>query len=68
MNDFAKNVRELRLASGMTQKEFAQKCGVIERTVSYWETGKRECDLNTLIKISKTLDVSVDYLLGISDN
>lgn len=36
-------VKELRTATGMTQKEFAEYFGVSLRTVESWEGGKRNC-------------------------
>ena len=38
--------------------------GVHESTISNWESGLREPNLNTVIMISKYFDVSIDYLLG----
>ena len=56
-------LRELREAKGLTQKQLAEKLGVLERTISYWESGKRECDFDTLIKISKYFGSTIDDLL-----
>lgn len=64
MNKFSERVRELRMEKEMTRKEFAEKLGVLQRNISYWELGQRECSFDMLIKISDVLDVSVDYLLG----
>lgn len=36
-------IKELRLASGMTQKAFAEYVGVNKSTVEKWEYGKPEC-------------------------
>lgn len=63
MSKFKDNLKELRVSAGLTQKQFAQSIGVLERTVSYWEKGSRECDFDTLIKIAKYFSVSVDDLL-----
>ena len=63
MNKFAENLKNLRSELGLTQKQLSKKLGVLERTVSYWEKGERECDLDTLIKISKLFNVSIDDLL-----
>ena len=38
--------------------------GVADGTVSRWETGKREPDLEMVTKIAKLLDTSVAYLTG----
>lgn len=36
-------------------------------TVSFWESGQREPDLDSLVMIARYFDVSADYLLGLSD-
>ena len=59
---------ELRQMSGITQKQLAQHLGVSQNTLSYWESGKFEPDISTLINISKFFNVTVDYLVGVSDN
>ena len=35
-------IKELRLASGMTQKGFAEYFGIPKRTIEDWESGKRK--------------------------
>ena len=57
-------IREARKAKSLIMKELAQKIGVTESTISMYETGKREPDLETLVRIADVLDVSTDYLLG----
>lgn len=37
------NIKQLRDASGMTQKAFAEYFGIPKRTVENWEGEKREC-------------------------
>lgn len=48
----------------LSQKEFGQKIGVAESTVSLYESNKRFPDADTLKKISALFEVSLDYLLG----
>ncbi len=63
-NLFGKNLRTLRLSEKMSQDELGKKLGVCNQTVSFWEIGKREPDLDTLVKIADYFQVSTDYLLG----
>ena len=44
-------------------KELGEIIGVAESTISQYETGKREPDFETLLKLGEYFDVSVDYLL-----
>lgn len=62
-NNFAHNVRELRLQKGLLQREFAEKLKTTQRKVSYWENGHIEPDLDTLIEIADYFVVSVDELI-----
>jgi len=44
-------------------KELGGMVGVSESAISQYETGKREADFETLLKIGEVLDCSIDYLL-----
>jgi len=68
MEIFCTRIRELRIESGITQKELAKKLNVTNSTVCDWEKGRSEPDLQTLAQIAAVFDVRVDYLLGISDD
>lgn len=61
-----------RLISAMTlrdisNKQLAQKIFVAPSTISSYRTGHRIPNIEQLILISTTLQVSSDYLLGLSD-
>lgn len=57
-------IRQLRKEKGISMKELGAFLGVTESAVSFYESGKRQPDYNTLMKIADYFDVSVDYLLG----
>lgn len=63
-NNFCKNLREYRLAASLTQSDLADKLKTTQRKVSYWESGKIEPDLDTLIALAEFFDVSIDELVG----
>lgn len=63
-NVFGKKLKVLRLENGFSQRELAAKLGYCNQTISFWETGQREPDLDALVKIAALFDVSVDCLLG----
>lgn len=50
------------------QKDLAKILGVSDNTISYFCSGARVPNTEQLIKISKALDVSTDYLLGLTPN
>lgn len=63
-NNFCKNLREYRLAASLTQSDLADKLKTTQRKVSYWESGRIEPDLDTLIALAEFFDVSIDELVG----
>ncbi|SDJ62270.1 helix-turn-helix domain-containing protein [Paenibacillus naphthalenovorans] len=60
-------LRKLREKKGISQTEAAKRLGIVRTTYSNYESGNREPDIETIEKIARFYDVSVDYLLGISD-
>ena len=56
-------MRAARKAKGLTMKELGKLVGVSESAISQYETGKRETDYETLLKIGEVLGCSADYLL-----
>ena len=64
MGDFANVLKQLRLASHMTQNDLAQRLGLTRSRVSMYESGSREPDFETLELIADFFNVDVDYLLG----
>ncbi len=59
-------LRELR--GKKTQSEIAKNLGITQRTYSNYESGNRQPDQITLIKIADYFDVTIDYLLGRTDS
>ena len=66
-NFLGKTIKELRLEEGISQRELGNRLNVCNQTVSFWESGQREPDLDTLLKIAKYFNVTTDYLLGLED-
>lgn len=62
MNKVAQTLRELRVERHMTQREFASLLGVSEKTISNYEIAKRSPSIEFLIRVSKTFNVTLDYL------
>lgn len=59
-----KKLRELRKKHKLSMKEFGTIFGLSESTISLYETGKREPDISTLVRMSEYFNISVDELLG----
>lgn len=64
---FSKILKDLRLEKKLIQKELGCKLGISLSSISMYERGERQPDLETLIKISKFFNVTTDYLLGLTD-
>lgn len=62
-NLFGKNLKNLRLSEGLSQRALGERVGVCNQTVSFWESGSREPDLDMLVKFAEVFNVSVDLLL-----
>ena len=60
-------LRKLRKKNNLSMKELGKVLNVSESTISLYESGKREPDFETLIKLAEYFNVSTDYLLGRSD-
>ena len=58
------NLRQARLAKGLTQRQVAAHIGINQNTYSYWETGRSRVDTAALPRLAALFGVSVDYLLG----
>lgn len=53
--------------SNVKQKELAKELEIKDNVVSYWCSGKRTPNTEQIIEIADFLNVSADYLLGLSD-
>jgi len=60
-------IRELREEKQLSQIEMAKLLNVANTTVSQWETGKRQPDIDTLEQLANLLNCTTDYLLGRTD-
>jgi len=68
MSIFSTRLRNTRKEKGFTQKTMAEYLGIQETSYQHYEYGKREPNHENTVKISNILGVSVDYLLGCTDN
>jgi tellurite methyltransferase len=60
----ARNISIYRKEKGLTQEELAQILGLSFQAVSKWENAQTMPDISLLPKLSRTLEVSIDKLLG----
>lgn len=67
MATLGERIRILREAAGMTQEEFGKLIGVVKSTVCLYESGKSTPNDQIKTRICQHFDVSLDYLLGLTD-
>ena len=64
MRVLADQIKKHRRAAGLTQSQFAEEFHVATGTIGMWETGKREPNSRTLVKLAQFFGISVDDLLS----
>jgi transcriptional regulator with XRE-family HTH domain len=67
-NGFSRRLRELRTQRELRQKELAQLVGLHYNHIGRYERGESQPTADTLKRLAKVLNVSVDYLIGGSDD
>ncbi len=63
-----KRIRELREDKDLTQRDMSRALNCSQQVYSNYELGQRDIPTDILIKLSAFHNVSVDYILGISNN
>ncbi len=61
-------LKELRKTKNISQMKLAMDLGMNQNSISRYETGERQADYETLIAFADYFNVSIDYLLGRTDN
>lgn len=59
---------ERRLFKKFTHKEMAHRLGITRQGYGNYESGKRDVDTETLVRISEILETNSAYLLGETDD
>lgn len=66
--DFKEHLKKVRKEKKCTQKQVATAIGVAERNYQEWEYGKTKPGFDSLLALADYFDVSLDYLVGRSDD
>lgn len=64
----AEKISNLRKAKGLTQEALGAKLGITGQAVSKWENSDSMPDILILPELCRTLDVSAEYLLGMTED
>jgi len=65
--EFSERLKTLRKEAGFTQVDVAEKLGISQPAYASWERGVKKPTQDNLVKIAQVLNVSVDYLVGNSE-
>ena len=68
MSFFSEKLKTLRTQKQVRQKDIAAAMGVSLRAYQYYETDTKEPTMSNLIALADYFDVSIDYLVGRTDN
>lgn len=58
------NLKKLREEKGITQLKLATDLNLVKSTICQYEKGNRDLGVTMLIKLSDYFNVSIDYLVG----
>ncbi|MBR3804881.1 MAG: helix-turn-helix transcriptional regulator [Clostridia bacterium] len=64
MVEFKVRLKELRLEKKISQQELGLVVNMSKMAISHWESGHSEPSISQLIILSEFFDVTVDYLIG----
>lgn len=65
--EFSERLKKLRKDAGLTQVDVANKLGISQPAYASWERGIKRPTQDNLVKIAQVLNVSIDYLVGNSE-
>ena len=65
MDVFALRLKERARQLGISDRQAARLCGLEERRYSHYAGGRREPDLETLVRIAAALSTTPNWLLGV---
>ena len=60
-------LRELRVGAGLNQTEIADILGMQQNQYSRYERGERELPMHQFVVLAQHYQVSLDYMVGLSD-
>lgn len=65
--DFGTQIKKIRTNLELTQEQLAQKLNVSRQTISSWENNRNLPDLQMVVQIAQTFNLSLDQLI-LGDN
>lgn len=66
--DFSDRLVELRKSKDITQRQLAEALGLTVPAIQNYESKRRRPTFDITLAMAEYLDVSLDYLVGLSDD
>lgn len=66
--NYGNRLKQLRNKKGLSQKELTERLNINRSTYARYETSATQPDYETLERLADFYEVSVDYILGRTDN
>lgn len=67
MNQYPNRIKELRISKGITQLQLSMELECTQESISAYENGRTLPSCSILMKMSKILNASMDYIMMCSD-
>ena len=67
INPISKRIKDLRTDKEKTQQEVADYLNIERKTYLRYEKGEHEIRINIIVKLAEYYNVSIDYILGLTD-
>ena len=64
---YAVHLRDLREDNDLTQTNIAKLLNIKQNTYSQYESSVRQIPINTIVKLCKFYNTSVDYIIGLTN-
>ena len=68
MEEWYNRLKNARISMGLSQQEISDKLGLTRSCYAHYEQGVRDLPLSLIKTVCKLLDISADYLFGITDS
>ena len=66
MHNYGIRLKEARIRANLTQVELAERLNISQTSYQRMETGNHDMKMSNIINICKTLNISSDWLLGLT--
>ena len=64
---YFKRIKDLRIDNDLYQKQIANLLKITRQQYGLYESGKRDIPVDLLIKLADFYNVSIDYLVGLTN-